>query len=115
MVKKLVELIGGTVRPGSDEYLAKSTRPIFTLPKEINDNKKNIRITYHFQDTTEEDVVVSTRATWFLSDEEGDGLIWDAGIRPIVDSKGVRLPSPRAVGVFGIVRMFSLPTFSTLI
>lgn len=116
MVKKLVELIGGAVKRKSDDALSNSTKPIFTLPKEVNDNKNNLRIAYHFQGfTAEEDVVVSTRATWFISDEDGDGLIWGARGRRIVQPNGVTLPSSQAIGVLGIVRIFSFARFVMLI
>ena len=107
MVKRLVELIGGKVATARDRRLYKSTKPIFTVPRRINGNKNNLGITYHFQGFTAEDVVVQTQATWFISDEEGNGLIGAREAQPLVNGNGMPLPPQAGVASFGIVRAVS--------
>ena len=116
MVKKIVELIGGTVVDQPDLHLYNSTKPIFTVPKQVNDNKSDLGITYHFQGSTTEDIVVWSRATWFISDENGDGLIWAREATPLV-AKTTHAPLPPQGGVatFGIVRAVCCARFTMLI
>ena len=62
--RRSVETVSGTNR-----------RPAFTLPSNVD--KNDFWIGYHFQGREpDKDVEVYGRPWWFLSDDNGDGLIW---------------------------------------
>ena len=76
MVDKLADLFGATRNTatvsGDDRT---NWRPAFTLPSDLD--KNDFWIVYYFQGRDpNNDVEVYGRPWWFLSDDDGDGLIW---------------------------------------